>query len=163
MLIVEDGTVVSGAESYVSVADADTYFSNGGNDTWAAATTAAKESALRYATQQIDGMYRWHSTILSTSQELGWPRAAFYDEEGRSIGGSGNMPKALKNATCELAVAHLSNALNEVGDNVVRERIGSSEVQYGGSGSTKRDYRYVALLVRNLGVSIRSSGRIIRG
>jgi len=161
MLIVEDGTVVSGAEAYASVTYADTYLA--GNAVWEAATTAAKENALRYATQDLDSKWRWNSSILSTAQELGWPRVAFTDEEGRTVGGSGVMPTALLKACCELAVAHLTNPLNEVGDNVTRERIGSSEVQYNGGGSTGRDYSYVSLTLRHLGIPVRVSGRIIRG
>ena len=49
-LVIEDGTGKSNAESYISVADADTYHSNRGNTDWAALTTAEKERLLRIAT-----------------------------------------------------------------------------------------------------------------
>ena len=41
-LIVEDGTGLAGAESYVSVTDADTYHDKRGNTAWATLTTAQK-------------------------------------------------------------------------------------------------------------------------
>jgi hypothetical protein len=49
------------AESYVSVADADTYHANRGNASWAALTTTQKEQALRKATDYMVGAYqsRW--------------------------------------------------------------------------------------------------------
>jgi len=56
-LIVEDNTGLANAESYISVADADVYLANMGRTSWAAATTAAKEIALRKATQYIDTAY----------------------------------------------------------------------------------------------------------
>ena len=49
-LVVEDGTGKADAESYISVADADTYHSNRGNTDWAALTTTEKEQLLRGAT-----------------------------------------------------------------------------------------------------------------
>ena len=60
-LIVEDGTGVSGAESYISVVDADDYHTNHGNTSWGSADTTAKEIALRKASEYLDGKYgkRW--------------------------------------------------------------------------------------------------------
>ena len=57
-LIVEDGTGKSNAESYISVADADTYHSNRDNTDWAALTTAEKERLLRIATDYMVAVYR---------------------------------------------------------------------------------------------------------
>jgi hypothetical protein len=77
-LIVEDGTQVAGAESYISVSGADTYFSNRGGATWSAlATTAIKEQSLRKATDYMEGAYRdrWLGTRVSVVQVLSWPRA----------------------------------------------------------------------------------------
>lgn len=76
-LIVEDGTQVVGAESYISVSDADAYFSGRGGTAWAALVTAAKEQSLRKATDYMEGAYRdrWLGTRVSVSQVLSWPRA----------------------------------------------------------------------------------------
>jgi hypothetical protein len=56
-LIVEDGSIVAGAESYASVAYADIYFanrpSNPNSIVWAALTVPQKEGALREATDHM--------------------------------------------------------------------------------------------------------------
>lgn len=76
-LIVESGAIVAGAESYISVTDADTYHSNLGNTSWAALTTTAKEQALRKATNYMTGRYtdKWRGYRKSSSQALDWPRS----------------------------------------------------------------------------------------
>ena len=56
-LTVEDGTGLVGADSYVSVADCETYCDARGL-TFSGAATADKEAALRRATASIDAMYR---------------------------------------------------------------------------------------------------------
>lgn len=73
-LIVEDGTGMSTADSYISVADADTYHSSMGNTAWPLATEGAREIALRRATQYLDTHYRWRGSPLSSTQALAWPR-----------------------------------------------------------------------------------------
>jgi hypothetical protein len=57
-LTVEDGTGKADAESYISVADADTYFTARNNATWAALSTSDKEAALRKATDYMLQAYR---------------------------------------------------------------------------------------------------------
>lgn len=75
-LIVEDGTGKADAESYGSVADADTYHSKFGNSGWADFTTDEKESSLRRAAQYIDITYgsRYPGYVVRPTQALGWPR-----------------------------------------------------------------------------------------
>ncbi len=48
-------------DSYASVSEADTYWSERNNSDWSAASMADKEKALRFATELIDGQYagRW--------------------------------------------------------------------------------------------------------
>lgn len=76
MLIVEDGSIVTGAESYCTVDYADTYHENRGNTAWAALTTAQKEAALRLATDYMLQMFRarWQGYRVTDTQSLDWPR-----------------------------------------------------------------------------------------
>ena len=110
-LIVEDGTGLETAESYLSVADADTYVSKYvfATTTCDAAIEAAKEKALRLATQYLDNEYknRWKGDRTSEEQALAWPRAWAYDEDGYLVL-SDELPQALKNACAEMAVRALS-------------------------------------------------------
>ena len=162
-MIVEDGTVIANANSYLSVAAADTYFTEHGSPTdWSDLTTGDKESALKYATKWLDNNYKWYSCIISTSQVLDWPRKAFTDSEGRSIGGSGIMPQDLLDATAEMALEQTKSSLVESSANVRRERIGSSEVEYTGSGSS-RSYAFITLGISELGRPRKSGIRIRKG
>ncbi|MBF0374875.1 MAG: hypothetical protein HQL39_15825, partial [Alphaproteobacteria bacterium] len=58
-LIVEDGSGLSDANAYVSLAYADGYHALRGNAAWAAAGQPARESALVRATDHLDRAFRW--------------------------------------------------------------------------------------------------------
>jgi len=103
-LIVEDGSVVANAESYISVANADTYIASYLNSsTWTAQSTASKERFLRRATQYVDNRYGpdFSGDRVDSDQVLDWPRA------NASIEGylfeSDAIPQQLKDAVCEVA------------------------------------------------------------
>lgn len=163
-LTVEDGTVVSLAESYLSADDGDTYFSKHGSPSeWTSATLAQKESALRYATTYLDSQFDWRGEIYSTLQVLDWPRTVFYDDDGRSLGGSGNMPQALLDATAEMALEYLKDNFVEGTTNIKRERIGSAEVEYTGAGSSSKNFLFVAKILRRIGKPRANQVRVRRG
>lgn len=90
------------ADSFVSVAEADTYHADDNVHTtaWAARDTADKEAGLRMATRVIDSMafigYR-----QTTTQALSWPRYNAY-QDGVLIS-SAIVPDRVKWATAELA------------------------------------------------------------
>lgn len=121
-LIVEDGTGLSTAESYLSVADCDTYHSNRGNTAWAALATTAKEQALRKATDYLVQEYRmrWKGTRMTAAQALDWPRAYVY-MEAVLTGLTGTdfpelvpndvVPVEVENATADLALKSLTLTL----------------------------------------------------
>jgi len=105
-LTVEDGTGKTDADSYLSVADADTYnTSHSASAAWIAAVEATKEKALRLATQYLDVRYdgRWKSYRTNETQALAWPRAYAIDEDGY-YWDSDQMPQRLEDATAELAL-----------------------------------------------------------
>ena len=162
-ITVEDGSVVSGANSYLSVADADSYFTEHSSPAdWSGATTGEKEAALKYATLWLDNNQKWYSCIVSTSQVLDWPRKSFVDSEGRSIGGSNVMPQALLDATAELAIEYIKSNFVEATENIRRERMGSSETEYSGGGPGM-DYSFVVLMISELGRPRTSGIRIVKG
>jgi hypothetical protein len=150
-LSVEDGSGMANADAYVSLADALTYFTGHGSPAvWTAATEAQKESAIRYATLWIDGRYQWPGTIVSSSQALAWPRSGVIDGEGRSVA-SDSLPARLVQATCEAALEHLSNALNEIlarGGGVQSETVGPISVSYFQSASAGRTFPYIDSLLK---------------
>lgn len=82
-----------GVNSYVTVAEADTYFLDRyGYDLWSPLSNTAKEQALVSACLQMDAMCEWYGYPTDPDQELAFPRD-----------GETTVPDAVKNAQCEIA------------------------------------------------------------
>lgn len=141
MFTAEDGSGVTGANSFVTVAAADDYWTARNEATWAAATEAQKQAALLDATAFVSGRYRgsWPGTLYSTAQGLDWPRLGAYDEEGRLLE---DVPEPVVSACCEMALVSLEsgrlNAALDRGGEIKREKIGPLETEYmdGAPGET---------------------------
>jgi len=134
-VVVEDGTGLETANSYISLTDADTYHSDRGNATWAAATEAVRNAALINATQWLDGKYRgrWAGFRGSADQALDWPRYAAYDIDGYYLD-SDAVPARIPYAAAEAALAivdgtDLSPALDR-GGRVKREKVGPIDTEF---------------------------------
>ena len=105
-LIVEDGSAKTDAESYISLADADTYHTSfTGSTNWSGASDPAKEIALRKATLYLDLQYngRWLGSRYTENQALAWPRMNVADVDGYLYEVT-EIPVALKRATAEAAL-----------------------------------------------------------
>ena len=161
-LVVEDGTGLPTAETYVSVADADAYHAAMGNAGWAGAD-AVKEPALRRAAQYIDTFYRFRGNRLTDvaappvdAQALQWPRDIVSTWPIRE----------LVAATCELALRALAGTLfaDQSGGDVVSETVGPISVTYAetGLGGQTRYAVADALLGQFTAGGSRSSLRIER-
>jgi len=140
-LIVEDGSIVTGAESYIGVTDADTYHSNRGNATWAALTTEVKEQLLRKSTDYMVARYRtlWRGYRKTATQSLDFPRSFCYLEPFvyGAVGAypfllaDNIVPNEVKNACAELALkANDSALMADIGQAVIREKVDVIEVEY---------------------------------
>jgi hypothetical protein len=101
-LVVEDGTGLETADSYISMDDATAYVANYylSNDPqtilWQAATSGGgvnAEVALRRATRDIDASYEFSGVPLVDTQALEFPRA---DQD--------DVPVEVENATVEMAL-----------------------------------------------------------
>lgn len=162
-LIVEDGTGKSDAESYISVADADTYHSNRGNTAWASLLTAVKEQSLRKATDYMGQTYRlrYKGTRTSGTQALDFPRQFVEREDyqyatlngAQMIGGyfyypADEVPNEIKYACAELALRASSTTLNDdLTQGVVREKVDVLEVEYDKYSSQKPRYPMIDGLI----------------
>lgn len=144
-LIVEDGTGMATAESYISVADANTYHAKLGNETWGLLTDTVKEQLLRKATNYMVQVYRssWAGIRKNDTQSLDFPRYLVpkYDNGAMySYYDADSVPKEVKDACCELALKANSASLAPDIDRLTkREKIGSLEVEY----DTTRGLPYV--------------------
>ena len=104
VLVIEDGTGRSDANSYASVADADAYHEAHLYATaWTGASTPNKEKALAMATRLVDGEFVFHGARRTTAQALQWPREGCPDMDGGDVLASNAVPKGVVVATCELA------------------------------------------------------------
>lgn len=144
-LIVEDGTIVSGAESYISVSDADTYHANLGDTTWDALTTAQKESSLRKATFYMLGEYggKWLGYRKSASQTLDWPRESVLREDlpGVEYVSDTIVPVEVKNACAALAVRASSDPLlADETQKIKREKVDVIETEYSEFSPQRKKY-----------------------
>lgn len=139
-IVVEDGTGLANANSYVSVADADAYHSARGNSAWTESSTSpdqGKTAALIRATTFIDGHYRgrWPGTPLNgRDQALAWPRENATDAEGNDVA-SDEVPREIIATTCEAALRELQSPGSlqpdlERGGAIRRLKAGSVEVEY---------------------------------
>lgn len=174
VLIIEDGTGLIDAESYVSVADADTYIDKYVFDTsaWDGASTGEKEKALRMATQWLDEAFNWKGRKADDDQALSWPRAHVVDSEGYGID-SDTIPGSIKNACSEGAVRALSGELVsdiDAGTGAVEEsavKVGPIEekVKYVGGAPTQKYFAKIVSLVSGLTANGGGTGllEVVRG
>lgn len=155
-LTVEDGTGLAAADSYISLTDADTYFTNHGSPAvWTGASDPQQEAALRFATAWLDGQYTWVGLVKTSTQALAWPRIGGYDSEGRAVD-EASVPRRVKEAVCEVALAHLGSALNaalERGGAVKREQVGAIAVEYMDWAPSEAVMPFVSRLVKGLTAS----------
>jgi hypothetical protein len=146
----------AGAESYVSLADAGTYHTRFGNASWAAATEANREIALRRATQFIDTNYRFKSYAIDEEQPLEWPRYDF----GTAL------PQRLTDAVCEAALIFLTDNLNSpitATGSVKSEKVGPIEVEYNTPPVLRTRYPILDRLLSPLALGKYGSTPLVRG
>lgn len=137
-LIVETGSIVADANSYVTMEFADAYATNVGNATWLTQSPIDdKITALIRAASWLDGRYSsyWPGTRTEgRDQFMAWPRKDATDVEGNEIA-EDEIPLEIKRAQVEAAFRELAipGSLNPdvtETERVLREKVGEIEVQY---------------------------------
>jgi hypothetical protein len=106
VVVVEDGSGLANANSYISAADADAFFDGHVyNSTWLDKATSEKEQALVHATRMLDQQVQWNGSRAIAGQALQWPRVNVIDPDDvdRDYLASDELPQFLLDATCELA------------------------------------------------------------
>lgn len=150
-------TLTVGKNSYITVAEADTYWSARNNSVWSAGTTAAKEKALIEATQYIDGTYDFigfHKTLDLDTQPLAWPRDGVVIYSGSFRGAhidTGFVPQAVKHAQAELALEALSARLDPAEDRggaIKRTKVDVIEVEYYDWSPSGKTFTFVSKILK---------------
>ena len=147
-LIVEDGSGLATAESYVSLAEADLYFSNIGNTAWALLTNSLKEQAIRRAMAYMTSTYRqrWQGYRRWPNQGQDWPRwnVFVHDLGYGAFVDPNSTPKLIKDATCDLAVyASVEDLQAPLTQGVLKETVGPISVEYDPNSSRTKSYAAV--------------------
>jgi hypothetical protein len=153
-LIVEDGSIVAGAESYIDATYADTYHSNRGNTAWTG-SSLVKEAALRRATDYMQQAYRnrWKGFRTNAAlQALDWPRQNVLIDDSvlNAWIDLHTIPMEVKNAQAELALKALSSTLAPDLDRAtLMEKVGEITVQYDNKAAPQYvRYRAIDLMLK---------------
>lgn len=152
-LIVEDGSIVAGAESYCTVAYATTFHSNRGNAAWALLTTAQMEETLRRATDYMRQAYRgmWKGYRYTNTQALDWPRANVEIEDNPfgNLVATNIVPQEVKDACALFALTASTEELAaNLTQQVMSESVGPLSVSYSAASPQYTRYRAIDMLLR---------------
>ena len=121
----EDGTGLASANSFASVAEADTYHEGvvtAHRSTWDGASNETKEESLVMASRLLDRKTSWPGSRLTGTQALSWPRDGA-ECDGHDVP-SNLVPVPVKDATSELARLLIANDLTVDQDQNQLEGIG---------------------------------------
>jgi hypothetical protein len=148
-LVVEDGTGKTDANTYVSRADATSHLEGHLYATgWTGATDANKDAALAMATRIIDAGMNFNGAKTEQAQALQWPRYQCINSDAGDLQGlsvengtlqlsgyyydANEIPKCLKDATCEMALFLLRSdrTADHDGVGLRSARIGPLEVAF---------------------------------
>lgn len=121
--IVEDGSGVPNANSYVTVEEADDYLVQNihVSEAWAALDTLTKQYLLSWASRYLDQHATWKGYPTFPTARLQWPRS--YVRVNGCLIDPHTIPQAIKDATIELARYLLENDLGDVRGQDGLERI----------------------------------------
>jgi hypothetical protein len=107
-LIVEDGSVVTGANGYITQAFLDAYWLN--RNVTLSQTSDEKDAAIIISTQYVDLNNTWKGFIVDVDQSLDFPRQCIIDKEGRLLAEDA-IPLQLQSAVAEYAKRQLDSAI----------------------------------------------------
>src|SRR3990167_1017081 len=169
-LVVEDGTGLANANSYISVADADTYFADRNNTDWD--NVEEKEAALILATDYMVSMYRlrWKGYKVLTTQALDWPRYEVDKPDSnyacRAFYESNEIPIEIKRACAELALRSVvtGGLTPDVSsdDQLSSVKVGPIELSYKEGSSPVKTFRQVSAILAPFIVGSNGMGRLVR-
>jgi len=160
-------TLVVGTDTYLTLAAANTYWSNRNNTVWSAASDAEKEAAMREATQYVDGAFNFIGQQIITNT-LSWPRDGALVEQGNFAGmvyDNATIPPQVKDAVAELALEALSARLAPSasrGGLIKREKVDVIEVEYMDFAPSGKSYSFVSMLLKPLTKGSKTERKLIR-
>ena len=147
--VVETGAGSASANSYASVANADSYVADRGLTGWAALTTSVKEQSLIKATDYLEQTYReaWKGYRVNSTQALSWPRSEVIVDTFPVA--ANIVPVAVVRACIEMALRASAgdDLIADLSQQVVRERVDVIETEYAEYSSPAAKYPAVNRLL----------------
>lgn len=103
-LIVEDGSGVTGGNSYVTLVEANEYIEANAfaYTSWSALTDDERNALLVWATRYVEARVDWEGYKVYPANVLSWPREGVIDHEGNAVDND-VVPYRVKAATIEMA------------------------------------------------------------
>ena len=125
VIVVEDGSQIENANSYVTLDEANEYVANiGGDSSWDSLTDDNKNIRIYQAQRYLHQKYasKFVGSVSSTTQPLDWPRGNGYTRNGVELDDS-SIPIEVKDSQIELALlwSRGSNVLYPSGSNNVKK------------------------------------------
>ena len=161
-LIIEDGTVAtSTANSYITVAEVDTFIDNQGLSGWSTLSTTDRETAILRGMSYIE-TFPFKGVKMSWSDPLEWPRYGVWDDSyygstedwsSEELAFYQEIPKGVKNAACRAAYEESQSAgvlQANVASNIRSERIDVISTEYFGSEPSVTIYRQIEGFLKDL-------------
>lgn len=129
--LVEDGSIVEGANSYVSVAEAGSilFYDPYRLPVWEALEEGMKEKLLVSATSFLERNYKFAGRVVSPHQSLLWPRIEVYDLDFGFYIPSDSIPRKIKEAVVEIALWIHENGTTSPSDEDNISLVRSDEVE----------------------------------
>jgi len=128
--VVETGEGLSNATSYVSLNYVDSYIEFRNIDSeWFDMDDEEKELRIIQATEYIDNLLMWASTLKDTEQSLNFPRVSFEDKQGRTVS-SDSVPEKIRQAVALTTFVGLSDDIYDEGALLSSESYGKSSESY---------------------------------
>ena len=179
-IVVEDGTGLATADSYLSIAGMTAYVAAymRSSTVWSAASTTEQEEWLREGTQALNALFarRWRGIKVLQTQSLDFPRIGIVDDDGFSVL-STTVPVRIANACAEMTwrAANVGGVDLATGDSTkliadnASAMIASESVKVGAIGTSttylggksgQTDYRKISLMLTGL---ITAAGTVRRG
>lgn len=158
----EDGTGVTGADSYISLQDALAYFTGRRlySAGWTSASTVDKEIALRQASLTLDNEFTWSGTTpVSETQGLAWPFTDATDRKGNTVEG---LPREIQYAACEVALYLLAQDRysDQQGVGIDTLKVDTISIKFDKTESPRTFPPHVTRMLQGLGYAVKTSGTV---
>ena len=165
ILIKEDGTGRADANAYANATDGDAYHDGHLYATaWTGATAEQKVAALVMATRLIDGQFQFEGLKTKSAQALQWPRENCHDPDGTDVLPGDAVPKAVVDATCEMAreLLIVDRTAAPEGEGLKYENTGTTQKGYDKNDTRPVISRVAQGMLAKLGTLLNRKSGVVR-